>query len=150
MWRSPVIGRVWSGIAVFMVMGLSSASAQQITVDPPLAIATQVSFTVDIDIDTGALAVQGAEVVMSYDPAIVQLEGIEAGGWLIDSGLPYFLHDFTPEVAPGVLHFDAALLGGVLGGGGAGTLATCHFTALAPGDSPLDFVQLVVRRWRQQ
>ncbi len=125
------------------MVGASRVAAQEIAVSPPLTVATQTEFTVSITIDAASDDVYGLEVTMSYDPAIVQLDGIDAGDWFVSSGLPYFFHDFTDDVAPGVLFFDAAFLGD--GRSGTGDVAICHFTALAAGDSPLDFVQVVAR-----
>jgi hypothetical protein len=126
-----------------MILIANVAVAQQVVVTPSVSHPEQTAFTVDLDLHTAGLAVQGFEVILTYDPALVRLDGIDAGTWLADSGFPYFFHDFTAQAPAGQLHFDGALLGG--SSVASGQAARCRFTALGPGESPLSFVEVDVR-----
>jgi len=139
----PVVGL---GLAALLAVAGSPLLAQTLTIDPPLAEPATTTFAVDVDIDPAALVVQGVHVVVAYDPAVVQLDGIAPGAWLTDVGAPgqaFFFFDYTPQSPAGTLAFDAAFLDGQ--NLAAGQLAVCSFTALQPGESPLDFIEVDVR-----
>jgi hypothetical protein len=135
-------------VTLFLAAGLLlgpalAARAQQLYVDPAVSIPSEYDFTVAVAIDNpGNLLITGVDVEMAYDPGIVQRTGIMPGPWVTGSGLPFSFFDW-PEAPAGELHFTLAFLGGSRGG--SGTVAVFHFTALAEGDSPLDFTLVDVR-----
>jgi hypothetical protein len=133
--------RSFPAIAIALLLPACSW-AQSLSFTPPVSIPVAVDFDVAIDIVAGGAAVMGAEVAATFDPAIVRLDGISAGGWFTAAGQPYYFHDYTTTGAS-TIHFAAALLGDDRVADG--TLAVCHFSALAAGVSPLVFVDVDVR-----
>ncbi len=99
-------------------------------------------FTVDLAIAAAGYLVKGAEVVVTFNPALVALTDITPGDWVTGQGLQTYFYDYT---TPGTyeIHFAMSFLDG--SGTGSGVLAVCHFTALAVGTTPLDFVAVDVR-----
>ncbi|MDO9172179.1 MAG: hypothetical protein Q7W29_10140 [bacterium] len=129
--------------AILFVFLIPACSwAQSVSFTPPVSVPVTVVFDVAIDIAAGGTAVMGTEIAATFDPAIVRLDGISAGGWFTAAGQPYYFHDYTISGAS-TIHFAAALLGDARVADG--TLAICHFTALAAGVSPLVFVDVDVR-----
>ena len=129
-------------IALFLATTPCLATGQSVHLDPALSDPLDSQFTLDVVIDTADLVVVGLEINITFDPAIVGLDHIDPGDWVTNSGLDYFFHDDT---SPGTnsIHFDLAFLG--QGHSGAGQLAVCHFMALEPGDTPLNFTILDAR-----
>lgn len=114
----------------------------QIYFDPSTSTPTTIDFTVDLAINAVGFDVKGAEVVVSFDPALVSLTDITPGDWITDQGLLYYFYDYTTP-GTGEIHFAMSFLDG--SGTGSGVFAVCHFTALAVGQTPLPFVTVDVR-----
>jgi hypothetical protein len=117
--------------------------AGYIYVFPPVTVPTTTDFSVDIAVQSPGQAILGMSVRVLYDPVIVTLNYIDTGTWIISSGLAYSFYDGTPDVLPGVLYFDMAFFDTPLAG--SGQVATCHFTAVSVGESPLVFDFLDIR-----
>ncbi len=100
------------------------------------------NFTVDLAIAAAGYLVEGAEVVVTFNPALVALTDITPGAWVTGQGLQSAFYDYT---TPGTntIHFLVSFLDG--SATGSGVLAVCHFTALAVGTTPLNFVTVDVR-----
>lgn len=129
--------------AAFAVLLFSTyAWSQTVSCSPPVSIPVSLAFDVEVVLAAGGAAVMGTEVAVTFDGTIVRLDGITAGDWYTASGQSYYFHDYTTPGA-GTVHFAAALLGDDRVADG--TLAVCHFTALAVGVSPLVFVDVDVR-----
>jgi hypothetical protein len=118
------------------------AVAQQIYISPALSEPLEPEFTVDVMIDTQGSEVMGILVDIDFDPAVVTLDHIDEGEWITSSGLEYLFYDLT-ETGAEDIRFDMAFLGD--GHTGTGRLAICHFRAVSPGDSPLDFSEVDIR-----
>ena len=110
---------------------------------PPTTIPATQNFTVDIAIQSPGQAVRGMSLRLLYEPTVVSLDHIEAGSWITDSGLAYYFYDHTQDSPAGVLFFDMAFFDDALAG--SGQVATCHFTAIAVGESPLLFDLVDIR-----
>lgn len=121
---------------------MSSADAQTVSMVPHISMPTTITFLVYVHLDTDSQDVQGVEIELTFDETIVRLDDITAGDWFTSSGMEYFFWDYT---TPGtdVIHFTGALLHE--GRTANGVIGVCHFTALNPGVSPLDFVDVDVR-----
>ena len=115
----------------------SSAVAQHLSVDPPTSQPDTEEFTLDIVLDPEGATVMGMEVSLSFDNLVVRLDGIDAGPWFTVSAPDPFFWDYTH---PGteLIYFTGASLGVGLEVGGV--VATCRFTALAGGISPVNFL----------
>lgn len=131
-----------TAVATALILLTSSAAAQRLEFDPSVSVPMAVNFTVDLTLDSEGTTVQGVDVVFTYDPAIVQFDGVVDGDWFTTSGLDHYLW-LDPGTALGTVHISSALLGA--GRNGAGVYATLQFTALAAGVSPLTFQSLTVR-----
>ena len=117
-------------------------AAQTVSVVPHVAEPVTYTFPINVYLDSEYEEVQGVEVVMTFDPVIVRLDGIAPGDWFTDSGQAYFFWDHT---TPGTdtIHFTGALLD--QGQVANGVIGICTFEALAQGVSPVDFVDVDVR-----
>ncbi|HPF36161.1 MAG TPA: cohesin domain-containing protein [Candidatus Krumholzibacteria bacterium] len=127
-----------TGLCLFAAPAL----AQRLAFDPSVSVPMAVDFSVDLTLDTQGAVVQGVDVVFTYEPTIVQFNGVVDGDWFTTSGLDHFLW-LDPGSALGVVHISSALLGA--GRTGSGVLAELEFTALAAGISPLQFQTWLVR-----
>jgi hypothetical protein len=129
-------------VALFLVVMPGLTAAQVVYLEPALSDPLEPQFTLEVMIDTADLVVSGLEIEITFDTAVVGLDNIDPGAWITTSGLDYFFFDDT---SPGTnaIHFDMAFLG--QGYSGAGQLAVCHFMALEPGDTPLNFTILDAR-----
>jgi hypothetical protein len=110
--------------------------------DPSSSMPVTPDFTVDLAISAAGYLVKGAEVEVTFNPALVALTGVTPGDWVTGQGLQTYFYDYT---TPGtnMIHFAMSFLDG--SGTGSGVLAVCHFSALAVGTTPLDFVTVDVR-----
>ncbi len=121
----------------------TAGSAQIVSFNPSDTVPIDPSFDVVIDIDCGGLDVKGVELSVTYDPLLVRLDGVSAGGWYSGSGQSFTFFDYTNIEPQGTIHFASAVLSGTLSG--SGNLAVCHFAILDFGVSPLNFVETDVR-----
>ncbi|MBU0742180.1 cohesin domain-containing protein [bacterium] len=130
-----------------IVMCAVPIAAQTVTMVPHVAVPATATFSVYVHLDADFLDVQGVEIALDFDPAIVRLDGIAPGDWFASSGLEYFFWDYT---TPGTdaIHFTGALLHE--GRTANGVIGICNFTALAVGISPVDFVDVDVRNSTNQ
>jgi hypothetical protein len=123
--------------------GDQAALAQQLFVAPPVSTPTDFFFTVDIGIDCAGQAVKGVEAILAFDPFLLQLTAITPGPWYTGTGLDYYFFDYTPIDPPGTIHFASSVLDGT--NDQSLTIATCHFTALGFGSTPVIFQDVDVR-----
>lgn len=86
---------------------------------------------------------KGYSVILSYDPALLQVEEITEGDFLASSGETFFYKDINQE--EGIIQIDCALLGKDLSVSGTGTLATLSLTYQKSGSAGLYFSQVKVR-----
>ena len=128
--------------SVVILLLSTAASAQHLFFNPSVSIPINITFQIDLDLTTDSLPVQGLDIVFTFDPAIVQLDAINAGSWFTGSGLDYYLW-IDPLSAPGVVHATMALLGA--GSTVDGTILNLSFTALDAGISPLHFLAMSLR-----
>ncbi len=127
-------------VFVFITLLCTVASAQHLGFNPSISIPATTSFQIDLQLTTNGTTVQGLDIVFSYNPIVVQLNGVNAGGWLTISD--YYLWN-NPASALGFVHVSAALLGA--GSNTDGAVLTLDFEALEAGISPLDFVSIDLR-----
>ena len=132
-------------VALFWILGaapFSAARAQYVSFEPHVSVPISVAFEVEMKIEPAGIAVQGIDTAFDYDPSIVRLDAVAAGGWLAASGLEHFLW-VDPDAPAGSAVVHAALLGG--GSAADGVLLRLSFTALDSGVSPLGFTALDLR-----
>ncbi len=139
--KTPLIAAALA--ACVLVSAASPASAQWIGFDPAETVPATESFTVDLVLDTEGVPIMGADVLFSYDPAIVRLDAVTAGAWLTTAAQPHFFWADPAAAGPGVVHVTASVM--TTGRAEAGPLAVLHFTALAAGFSPLEFEAVSLR-----
>ena len=130
-------------VPVLFPGGDQAALAQQLFVDPTVSTPTDFFFTVDIGIDCAGQAVKGVEAILAFDPFLLQLTAITPGPWFTGTGLDYYFFDYTPIDPPGTIHFASSVLDGT--NDQSLTIATCHFTALGFGSTPVIFQDVDVR-----
>ncbi len=131
-------------IAIFLIIATGAAlgHAQTVYVEPTTSQPEENVFTLDIVLDTEGQEVMGLEISISFNELIVHLDGIDPGPWFTDLGHEWFFWDYThPETE--LIHFTGSSLGS--GVTTSGVVATCRFTALQPGISPLDFLGVDIR-----
>ncbi len=133
--------RTWLRTSILLALALPAA-AQTVSMVPHVAMPTTTEFTVYFHLDTDTNDVMGVEISATFNDAVVQLDGIDAGDWFTASGLDWFFWDYTTP-GTGTIHFTGALLN--QGRTASGVIAVCRFTALAPGVSPVDFTDVDVR-----
>jgi len=119
------------------------AVAQEVFVDPSISTPTEFVFTVDIAIDCAGLPVKGVEVVLTFDPLLLNLDAISPGPFYMGYGGDFYFYDYTPIIPQGTIHFASSVLDGT--NVQSATIAVCHFTALDFGVTPLIFQEVDVR-----
>ena len=122
---------------------LQPAVAQEVFVDPAISLPNELVFTVDIAIDCAGQAVKGVEVVLAFDPFLLQLDSIDAGPWYTGTGQDYFFFDYTDVDPQGIIHFSSSVLDGT--NDESLTIAVCQFIALGFGSTPVIFQDVDVR-----
>ncbi len=131
-------------LGLFLVtLAAVPSTAQEVFVDPALVIPVDFEFTVDIAISCGGQSVKAVEVILEFDPSLLQLDAITPGPWFTGTGLAFFFFDYTGIDPEGVIHFAGSVLDE--SNNQDLTLAVCHFTAIGFGSTPLDFLDLDVR-----
>lgn len=100
-----------------------------------LSVSPGDTFEVKVQADAGRL-VSHLPLSLSFDPAVLAVEKVEAGGFLGGSGESRVMSDFG---RPGALVIGASRLGQVPGVKGTGTLARITFRAVGVGSSELLF-----------
>ena len=132
----------WLLLGCLVLLAARAAAAQSVSMVPHEAVPAASPFEVFVYLDTDGLLLQGVEIRIAFDPGIVALQQVTAGDWFTASGLPYYFYDYT---TPGTaeIHFTGALLGA--GRTQNGVIGACRFAALAPGVSPLEFLDWDVR-----
>ena len=91
---------VWAATAfallLLLLMALPAA-AQSLVVDPPASFPSELTFTVDIVLESGGLEVKGVETMITFDPGFLHLDEVTPGPWLTGTGQAYFFFDFGEE-----------------------------------------------------
>ncbi|MBN2566678.1 LPXTG cell wall anchor domain-containing protein [Candidatus Woesearchaeota archaeon] len=139
-------------ITMLLVLAMAGSAAAQMPVAPntisvvPSYQLADVGDTVNVDIDiTAALMLTTFEVQMGFDPAILQFEDMQNGGFL--GTAPGTICLGPTEIGPGQVLFSCIqqmvnipMVGPMPPSGvtGDGTLATMQFTAIGEGISPVD------------
>ncbi|MBC8367487.1 choice-of-anchor J domain-containing protein [bacterium] len=134
-------GKVWQSTS-----GLLSELKSQIFFSPPVST-VGISATVDVPIVLypGFEDVKGVEVIVEFDPVVVELLEIVPGSWFTESEHAHYFYDYTADMPDpnGTVHFAGALLGGE--SNAPGVVAICRFTGLNLGSSALDFLEADIR-----
>lgn len=119
-------------LAIFLFGFSKGVSAQSLSLNPSSAEKKNgVEFPVILNIDTGGKAVAGADVKLTFDPAILTVTKVEKGDFFSDgannigSGTLYVAGFFPPQ-------FETKT--------GAGKVATIYFKGITEGTSALSFV----------
>ena len=141
-WRFPVIPPLVSLIFLLGFLLPSQVCSQFLTINPSVSIPNDTRFTVQVMTECLGSQVKGLETVITFDHALVQLDSITPGPWFTGAPGEYFFWDFTSP-GTGVIHFAGSLLDGTSDANGV--LATCHFSALGFGQTPLVFQVVDVR-----
>lgn len=128
---------------VFILVVASTSFGQQVFVDPSVSTPNDFEFTVDIAIDCGGQPVKGVEVMLAFDPVLLQLNAVTPGPWYSGTGQDFFFFDYTSVDPPGMIHFASSVLDG--NNDQDLTIAVCHFTAQGFGSTPLTFQDVDVR-----
>jgi hypothetical protein len=89
--------------------------------------------------------VKGVEVIVNFDPTVVELLEILPGTWFTESEHAHYFYDYTNDLPDpnGTLHFAGALLGGE--SHSQGVVAFCRFAGLNLGSTALDFLETDIR-----
>jgi hypothetical protein len=130
-------------VTVLSLTGSAPAGAQGFLLDPAFTVPSDFDFTVDIAIDCAGLEVKGVEIVLEYDPLLLQLNEITPGPWYTALGRDFYFFDYTEIASPGIAHFASSVLEGT--NDQSLTIAVYHFTAQGFGLTPLVFVEVDVR-----
>jgi hypothetical protein len=130
-------------VASSAILAPAAAHAQWIGFNPSETVPSTENFTVDLVLDTGGVTIMGADVLFSFDPAVVQLDSVTVGDWFVTAAEPHFFWADAGQALPYQAHVTGTVM--TTGRAGAGSLAVLHFTALAAGFSPLDFQSVSLR-----
>lgn len=125
---------------VFLLTG--SGFAQSLRIEPSITIPSDFQFTVDVVADCMGSQVKGVETAIVFDPYLVRLDSISPGSWFTGAPGDFFFWDYT-STGTGRIHFTGSLLEAP--NSIDGPLATCHFTGLSLGQTPLVFQDVDVR-----
>ena len=139
--QDAISRRIWQTAS-----GLLGELRPQFYFDPSVSVVGQTgTLAIPIIIHPGLQPVMGMEVIVDFDPSIVELLEVNPGDWFTDSGHPYYFYDYTPDEGPpaGSIHFAAALLNA--SGTKVDTVAVCEFRGLNLGGTALNFVDVDVR-----
>jgi hypothetical protein len=127
---------------VILLCGVIPVFSQVLSISPQTSAPSSELFDIKLNLDPQGAVVQGLNIEIDFDPAIVSLVSISPGDWYLTAGYPHFFYDYT---SPGcsAVHFSGSLLGG--GSEAGDTVAIFHFQALAEGVTYLEFINLDVR-----
>lgn len=133
-----------AALAALVVLSVAlPVAGQWIGFNPSETVPAAETFTVELVLDTEGVAIMGADVLFSFDPAVVRLDAVTEGDWFTTAPEPWFFWADAAESLPGIVHVTGSVM--TTGRAGAGALAVLHFTALAAGFSPLDFQAVSLR-----
>ncbi|MFO7610399.1 MAG: hypothetical protein R6X35_14635 [Candidatus Krumholzibacteriia bacterium] len=125
------------------VAGTLPASAQWIGFDPAETVPATEVFTVALVLDTEGVTVMGADVLFTFDPAVVRLDSVTVGDWFTTAPQPYFFWADAGGSVADLVQVTGSVM--TTGRAGAGALAVLHFTALAAGFCDLEFRAVSLR-----
>jgi len=129
---------------LFAATLVSSACAEPLLfIDPALKeVWTGYECWVDVSVNAEVLGLTGFDLEIDYDESVVELMEVVEGDLPQSSGGTFFF--WTEGPAPeNAIVINGAVLGNSVDG--PGVLARLHFTGLAAGVSPLDFLSLELR-----
>ena len=121
------------------IAGALSFSSPESTANGITQVALQASSVDDL---------KGYSILLSYDPALLQVEEVTEGDFLASSGETFFYQDINEQA--GTIQIDCALLGKDLSVSGTGILANLNFTSQKSGSAGLIFSQMKVRNVENQ
>jgi general secretion pathway protein D len=130
-----------SGTPLDLIPGAPGAAAAagaavRLALEPAVvSLAPGDLFTVDLTVDA-RVPVSHLPVTLAFDPAVLAVDGVEAGGFLGGEDAAQVMADSS---TPGALVLGASRLGQVPGVAGSGTVARIRFRALDIGASDLRF-----------
>ena len=130
-------------VSLFLVLLLpNSGFSQTLWINPNVSMSTDFQFTIQVMAECLGNQVKGVETIVVFDPYLVRLDSITPGPWFTGAPGNYFFWDYTSD-GTGSIHFTGSLLDGT--SEGEASLATCHFTAIGDGQTPLVFQEVDVR-----
>ena len=106
------------------------------------ALSSDSTFKINLQV-TGINELKGYSVILSYDPALLEVTKIEEGPFLSNEANTFFYQKADDE--KGTLQIDSALLGPGLTVSGEGMLATLSCKVLKTGSAALTFQQVKAR-----
>ena len=121
----------------------ATAATNLLFINPSTSTPLDSLFTVDVVRNAGD-AVQGFDVKIAFNRAVVRPDYIMPGGWLTASGYPYVLYNGT-VAGQDTIRFSTAFLGPGQTSAVAGVVAVLHLRARSMGESPLDFAPVTAR-----
>lgn len=121
------------------IAGALSFSSPEPTANGITQVALQASSVDDL---------KGYSILLSYDPALLQVEEVTEGDFLASSGETFFYKDIKEE--EGIIQIDCALLGKDLSVSGTGTLTILSVTSQKSSPAALTFSQVKVRNVTNQ
>lgn len=125
-----------AGSAATPAAAASNRPAVRLWLSPgKLTVAPGDSFEVKVQAEAGQ-PVSHLPLALSFDPAVLAVEKVEAGDFLGGAAQAQVMSD---SGRPGALVIGASRLGKVAGVKGTGTVARITFRALAAGSSPVSF-----------
>lgn len=120
----------------------STPNAPTITLSPnPLSMPAATTSALDVQID-GAQDLGAFEFIITFDPAIVRIDGVTLGPLLGSTGNTAALLGPVIDSSAGTVRFAAYTVGTAAGPDGGGRLATVQVRALRDGISPLNFTKV--------
>ncbi len=105
-------------------------------------------FAVDVTIDPRGTTLQGARLEVVFDPAIVELVGVQAGDLFAGGGTDGFFAERELGAEPGRIELNGAALGPQQATTAAGRLARITMRRLAAGDPELAIADFDLRNPR--
>jgi hypothetical protein len=132
-------------LPVLLAVLLTSAAcaAPVVYIDPAVTeVWTGDEFWVDVSVNAELLGLTGYDLIIDYNEDVLEvLDAVE--GALPQSAGPSFFYWTSGPAPENAIVINGAILGDSVDG--PGVLASLHFSALAPGVSPLEFLTFELR-----
>lgn len=137
-------GVAFSFLVLLLIIFLvgPAARAQSLRIEPSVSIPPEPQFTLQVMTECLGQRVQGLEVVVEFDPALVRLDSISPGPWFTAGSGDFQFRDHT-LTGTGHIHFSGALADRA--SAADAPLARCHFSAIGFGESLLNFQEVDLR-----
>lgn len=113
-----------------LLAGAARAQGPLVSIDPATTyVPHNTVFTLGVHVSAETASLMGYNIAVTFDPAVLQLQGVAEGSLPLGSGYETFFFRLNPS-DPDSVHVNGAILGHTVDG--PGTLFTLTFRGWAP------------------